>query len=150
MKKISIFMFTFTMIFGLFFPIGNQVNAASTDVTNESASNTVLLFSSMPDICIGGGRCGIYKYYQADLGATRYIDKVIVYAHDGVGSQSKAKLKVEVDGEYVDDLPVYNDGSFIRFDIGRAGRYVRFYSIHEDGDANGDETVIKTVDIYGQ
>ncbi|NDI34563.1 hypothetical protein [Chengkuizengella sediminis] len=126
----------------------DSIDTSVTDTSSIEASS--LLYSSIPDICIGGGSCGgNSKYYQIDLGGQKYIDNIVVYAHDNVGNWNTAHLVAYVDGQSVGRLPVKKVGSFLTFNVGQEGRYVRFYSVHENNDPRGDETVIKTVDVYG-
>ncbi|MEI5909442.1 hypothetical protein WAK64_20650 [Bacillus spongiae] len=151
MKKIIMsFLVLLLMVTGSNIASASKTSKFIDSKDTSSLTATTLLFSSAPNICIGGTRCGgPSKYYQVNLQEQKYIERVTVYAHDNIGDWTKAHLEAYVDGQYIGALPVYKSGSFLTFNVGKYGSNVRFYSVHESGHNNGDETQILTVDVYG-
>ncbi|MFS1518470.1 hypothetical protein V1503_18715 [Bacillus sp. SCS-151] len=150
MKKVVMSCFILMLLFsGVSFANGNNFTDSQNTIAMESTNAPIQVASYEPGVCIGGTECGgNSEYHQENLWGKKYIKQIIVYAHDRVGSTSTANLELYIDGELVDSQAVFEEGSFLIYNVEREGSYIRFYSVHENGLKQGDETFIATIDAY--
>lgn len=96
-------------------------------------------------ICIGGDKCGVDNSLFIVYPNNTYLSLVEVYAHDDVGSKTKARLELLVDGVSVGIQDVKKEGASHRFYVNRSVKgYIELRSLGENDDKT-DETVIETL-----
>ncbi|KJZ13751.1 MAG: hypothetical protein ACPGUE_16555 [Marinomonas sp.] len=96
-------------------------------------------------ICIGGDICGLENTLFIVYPQNTYLSVAEVTAHDDVGSKTKARLQLWVDGVFQEDMDVKKAGSTLRFYINKTVKgNIEFRSVGES-DGKTDETVIESV-----
>lgn len=98
-------------------------------------------------ICIGGEQCGRDNFIQLNYPQS-YVQKISIFAHDGISDVTKAHLQVFVNGVLIGEKDVLRDGSWLEFPVNRYVSSIYLKSVRDTGASTGDETAIQNITSY--
>ncbi|MEO1197754.1 MAG: hypothetical protein AAFX39_00770 [Pseudomonadota bacterium] len=135
---------------------------AANDDTTPTPAGGILYEDDARSYCIGGSLCETYcednddtcepvTAYQIRLDQPVHISRIQLFAHDQIGESRRANLVVRVNGEVVDEQPVYRRGALVSLDIDRIGQLVTIETRHNQHGLEGgsDEALIRDVFVFG-
>lgn len=119
-----------------------------TDFTRSDIKSALQQANVGQAICIGGGFCGESNTLIVSYLANTWVSTLKVYAHDRIGSSTKAHLQLWVNGSFISEKDVLKDGGWIDFSVNNYTNQIELRSVQEAHNAGGDELAISRLVSY--